>query len=37
MTEISPEKKVYTQINVFTIDPNKQHQLAETLIETTEG
>lgn len=37
MTEISPENKVYTLINVFTVDPDKQQQLADTLIETTEG
>src|SRR5947209_3773468 len=36
MTNISPENKVYTLINVFTVDPDKQQQLADTLIETTE-
>ena len=37
MTTISPEEEIYTLINVFTVAPEKQQQLVETLIETTEG
>jgi quinol monooxygenase YgiN len=37
MTNISPEEEIYTLINVFTVDPEKQQQLADTLIETTES
>ena len=37
MTTISPEEEIYTLINVFTVDPEKQQQLADTLIETTES
>jgi quinol monooxygenase YgiN len=37
MTNSLPEKKIYTLINVFTVDPDKQQQLVDTLIETTEG
>jgi quinol monooxygenase YgiN len=37
LTNIPPEKDLYTLINVFTVDPDKQQQLVDTLIETTEG
>jgi quinol monooxygenase YgiN len=37
MTNTLPEKDLYTLINVFTVDPDKQQQLVDTLIETTEG
>ena len=37
MTTISPEEEIYTLINVFTVDPEKQQHLADTLIETTES
>ena len=37
MTNISPEEEIFTLINVFTVDPEKQQQLADTLIETTES
>ena len=37
MTNNIPEKNLYTLINVFTVDPDKQQQLVDTLIETTEG
>lgn len=35
-THISPEQQVFTLINVFTVTPENQQQLAETLAETTE-
>lgn len=33
----TPEEEIYTLINVFTVDPHKQQQLVDTLIQTTEG
>jgi hypothetical protein len=36
MTIISRDNDVYTLINVFTVAPDKQQQLVDTLIETTE-
>ena len=36
MTVISSQNEVYTLINVFTVAPENQQQLVDTLIETTE-
>ena len=36
MTTISKEKKLITLINVFTVDPAKQQQLVDLLIQATE-
>jgi hypothetical protein len=36
MTTISKEKKFITLINVFTVDPAKQQQLVDLLIQATE-
>jgi hypothetical protein len=35
MTLISVDKDIITLINVFTVDPSKQQQLVDALIETT--
>jgi quinol monooxygenase YgiN len=37
MTAISKEKKFITLINVFTVDPSKQQQLVDLLIQATES
>jgi quinol monooxygenase YgiN len=37
MTTISKEKKFITLINVFTVDPAKQQQLVDLLIQATES
>lgn len=35
MTTIRVDKDIITLINVFTVDPSKQQQLVDTLVETT--
>jgi quinol monooxygenase YgiN len=37
MTTISKEKKLVTLINIFTVDPPKQRQLVDLLIQATES
>ena len=37
MTVISQNNDVFTLINVFTVAPERQQQLVDTLVETTEG
>ena len=37
MTTICKERKVITIINVFTVDPSKQQQLVDLLIQATES
>ena len=35
MTTIKVDKDIITLINVFTVDPSRQQQLVDALIETT--
>ena len=35
MTKIKVDKDIITLINVFTVDPSKQQQLVDALVETT--
>jgi hypothetical protein len=35
MTTIKIDKDIITLINVFTVDPSKQQQLVDALVETT--
>ncbi len=37
MVSISPEKDYYTLINVFTVTPEKQQELVDSLVDTLNG
>ncbi len=35
-TIIAPDQAMFTLVNVFTVEPNKQQKLVDTLTETTD-